>query len=257
MPTVTFLLVNRTVKKSIAMKYLFILLTTIFSTAAFSQESKMVNDPNAHSRALNASFSAISVTDGIELYLSASTEESLAVSYSDEKYARYFKTEVENGTLKIYYDHNAINYSDNNRRKLKAYVSFKTLDKLTASGGAHVKIPVAISVNDLSIRFSSGAVLDAAINGNSLSVEQNSGAQVSVTGKAGKINVEVSSGAIFKGFDFAVDYCEAKASSGGSVRIAVQKELSAKANSGGGIRYKGNAVIKDIDISSGGIVKKA
>ena len=72
-----------------------------------------------------------------------------------------------------------------------------------------------------------------------------------------KIDIEVSSGAIFKGFDFAVDYCNAKASSGGAVRIAVQKELSAKANSGGGIRYKGDAVIKDIDISSGGIVKKA
>lgn len=239
------------------MKYLFILFATIFSTASFSQETKLVNDPHAHSRALNASFSAISVTDGIELYLSASSEESLAVSYSDEKYARYFKTEVENGTLKIYYDNNAINYSDNNRRKLKAYVSFKTLNKLTASGGAHVKIPVAITVNDLTARFSSGSVLEGTINGNSLSVEQNSGSQVTISGKASKIDVDVSSGAIFKGFDFAVDYCQAKASSGGSVRIAVQKELSAKANSGGGIRYKGNAVIRDIDISSGGIVKKA
>ncbi len=239
------------------MKYLFIFLATILSTASFSQETKQVNDPHAHSRSLNASFSAISVTDGIELYLTSSNEESLAVSYSDEKYAKYFKTEVENGTLKIYYDNNAINYSEKNRRKLKAYVSFKTLDKLTASGGAHVKIPVAITVNDLSARISSGAMLEGAINGNSLNVEQNSGSQVTISGKAAKIDVDVSSGAIFKGFDFAVDYCQAKASSGGSVRIAVQKELSAKANSGGGIRYKGNAVIRDIDISSGGIVKKA
>jgi hypothetical protein len=33
--------------------------------------------------------------------------------------------------------------------------------------------------------------------------------------------------------------------------------LNAKANSGGGIRYKGNAVIKDLNVNSGGVVKKA
>jgi len=107
------------------------------------------------------------------------------------------------------------------------------------------------------LKFSSGSVLAGTINGKSISVEQNSGSEITVSGTAGKISIEVSSGAMFKGFDFAVDYCNAKASSGGSVKIAVQKELSAKANSGGGIRYKGTAVIKDIDISSGGIVKKA
>lgn len=243
--------------KNIAMKYLFILFTAFLSSVSFAQQATVVNDPHAHQRTLNASFSAITVTDGIELYLSASQEESLAVSYSDEKYAPYFKTVVENGVLKISYDNNAINYSDNNRRRLKAYVSFKMLDRLTASGGANVKIPTAITVNDLDLKFSSGSVLAGTINGKSISVEQNSGSEITVSGTAGKINIDVSSGAMFKGFDFAVDYCNAKASSGGSVKIAVQKELSAKANSGGGIRYKGTAVIKDIDISSGGIVKKA
>lgn len=239
------------------MKILFLLFSAVFSLSAFAQQNSLVNDPNAKARTLNASFSAISVTDGIDLYLSEGQEESLAVSYSDEKYAEHFKTVVESGVLKIYYDNNAINYSDNNRRKLKAYVSFKTLEKLTASGGAEVKLPAAITVNDLQLKFSSGANLDGTIKGKTISVDQSSGSEISLSGSAEKINVEVSSGATFKGFDFAVDYCDAKASSGGGVRIAVQKELSAKAHSGGGIRYKGTAVIRDIDISSGGIVKKA
>ena len=238
------------------MKFLFILLSAVFSTATFAQQTTVVNDPNAKSRTLNASFSAITVTDGIELYVSEGQEESLAVSYSDEKYAEHFKTVVENGVLKIYYDHNAVNWSDNNRRKLKAYVSFKILEKLSASGGADVKIPSSITVNDLQLKFTSGSDLKGSIKGKSITVEQNSGSEITLSGSAEKITVEVSSGAIFKGFDFAVDYCDAKASSGGGVRIAVQKELSARANSGGGIHYKGSAVIKDIDINSGGIVKK-
>lgn len=239
------------------MKILFILLSTLFGTAVFAQETTAVNDPKAVSRPLISSFSAISVTDGIELYLKAGNEASLAVSYSDEKYAEHFKTEVVNNVLKLYYDNNAINWSDNNRRKLKAYVSFKTLEKLSATGGANVNITSAITVNNLDLRLTSGAVLNGAVNANELTVEQTSGSEINLSGSAEKINVNVNSGALFKGFDFAVNYCNAKASSGAGVRIAVQKELSARANSGGGIRYKGTAVIKDIDISSGGIVKKA
>ena len=238
------------------MKFLFILLTTVFSTATFAQQNAVVNDPDAKPRTLNASFSAITVTDGIELYLSEGQEESLAVSYSDEKYAEHFKTVVESGVLKIYYDNNVVNWSDNNRRKLKAYVSFKTLEKLSASGGADVKIPAAIAVNDLQLKFTSGSNLKGSVQGKAITVEQNSGSEISLSGSAEKITIDVSSGAVFKGFDFAVNYCDAKATSGGGIRIAVQKELSAHANSGGGIHYKGAAVIKDIDISSGGIVKR-
>lgn len=239
------------------MKVLFILLSTVFSIAGFSQKNTVVIDPEAKTRELNASFTAISVTDGIDLYLSEANEESLAVSYSDDKYADHFKTIVENGTLKIYYDNNAVNYSDNKRRKLKAYVSFKALEKLSASGGSSVNITDMITVNDLQLKFTSGSNLSGSIKGNAINVEQNSGSEISLSGTLEKVTVDVSSGATFKGFDLAVDYCDAKASSGGGVRIAVQKELTAKAHSGGGIRYKGTAVIKDIDISSGGIVKKA
>ena len=68
--------------------------------------------------------------------------------------------------------------------------------------------------------------------------------------------METSSGAIFRGFDLETDYCNAKASSGGAVRVTVNKELSAKASSGGGIHYKGNGVIKEVDTGSGGSVSR-
>lgn len=239
------------------MKYLFILLISLFSTVTFAQSKTVVNDPDAKTRTLNATFSAINVTDGISLYISQADEESLAISFSDEKYEERFKTVVEAGVLKIYFDNNGINWSDNSRRKLKAYVSFKTLEKLVAAGGADVRIADAINVNDLNVKFTSGATCDGKIVGKHLTVDQNSGSVLNISGKADKFTIEVSSGAIFKGYDFATDFCDAKASSGGSIRLSVQKELTAEANSGGGIHYKGSAVIKDINISSGGIVKKS
>ncbi len=239
------------------MKKLFLSLFTLITVVAFAQEKTVVTDANAEKRTLNGSFTAITISDGIDLILTQGNEESVAVSASEQKYMERFKTVVENGTLKIYFDNSAVNWALNEKRKLKAYVSFKTLDKLNASGGANVKLQGTATLEDLQMKFTSGTVFEGNITAKDLTVEQSSGSSINISGNASKINVEVSSGSFFKGYDLAVDFCDAKAISGGGVRITINKELSAKANSGGGVRYKGDAVIKEIDVTSGGSVKKA
>ena len=238
------------------MKKLFLSFVTLLSLAVFAQENTVINDANAKKRTLGGSFTGIIVSDGVDLYLTQGNEESVAVSASEEKYMERFKTEVENGVLKIYYDYKGINWSANEKRKLKAYVSFKTLEKLQASGGAGVKAQGSFTVAGLEMKFTSGSSFNGKIVAMELMVDQNSGSSIAINGNAGKLNVDVSSGAIFKGFDFAVDYCDAKASSGGGVRVTINKELNAKAGSGGGVRYKGEGVIKEINVNSGGSVKK-
>lgn len=237
------------------MKKLLLSLITLTSFAAFAQDAP-AKDPNATERELSASFSAISVTDGIDLYLTQGQSESVAVTSSEDKYLVRFKTEVEGGTLKIYYDNKGINFAFNEKRKLKVWVTFKSIDKLVASGGADVKTSSTINADKLDMKFTSGSHFTGKINAKELTVDQNSGSGMNVSGTATKITVEGSSGSIFKGYDLAVDYCDAKASSGAGVHITINKELNAKANSGGGIKYKGSALIKDVNISSGGVVKR-
>ena len=238
------------------MKKLFLSLITLVTVAAFAQEKTVVADANAQQRTITGSFTGIDVSSGVDLYLTQGNEESVAVSASDEKYMERFKTVVENGTLKIYFDTKGINWASNDKRKLRAYVSFKTLEKLHASGGADVKLQGDLDVADMDIKFTSGSSFHGKIKAKALTVEQNSGSSINISGNAEKIKVDVSSGAIFKSYDLTVDYCDAKASSGGSVRVTINKELSAKANSGGGVKYKGDAVIKEINVNSGGSVKK-
>lgn len=239
------------------MKKLILSLVTLISVAAFAQEKTVISDANAVKRTLNESFTGINVTDGVDLYLTQGNEESVAVSAAEDKYMERFKTVVENGVLRIYFDNNGIKWALNEKRKLKAYVSFKALDKLHASGGASVQLQGGINVPALDLKFTSGAAFYGSVKAGELSVEQNSGSSIDISGSAAKISINVSSGAIFKSFDFAVDYCDAKASSGGGIRITINKELSAKANSGGGVKYKGEGVIKEINVNSGGSVKKA
>jgi hypothetical protein len=238
------------------MKKIVLSLITLISLTAAAQD-KVIADANAQKRNLAASFTGISVSDGVDLYLTQSDEESVAVSASEEKYRDRFKTEVSNGILKIYYDYNGINWATNDKRKLKAYVSFKTLEKLNATGGADVKMQGNLNADNINFKFTSGASFNGQITAKEITVEQNSGSGINMSGSAGKLKVEVTSGAEFKGYDLTVDYCEAKATSGGGVRITITKELSAKANSGGGIKYKGDAVIKEMDVNSGGVVKKS
>lgn len=248
----SFRLIKPKIKK---MKKLLFSLITLISLTAFAQEHKAINDANATVRSLSGSFSAISVSSGIDLYLSQGNEESLAVSAFDQKHLDRLKTEVVNGTLKIYYDNKGVTWKTENR-KLKAYVSFKTLQKLNVSAGSDATVKGSITADNFDLDVSSGSDFKGAITAKALSVEVSSGASISISGKSDKLKVDVSSGADFKGYDLVTDYCDASASSGAGVRVTINKELNAKASSGGDIHYKGEALIRDIKTSSGGSVKK-
>ena len=76
------------------------LIITLINLSTFAQDKVAVNDANAQQRTVIAGFTAITVSDGINLYLTQGNEESVAVSASEEKYMERFKTVVENGTLK-------------------------------------------------------------------------------------------------------------------------------------------------------------
>lgn len=239
------------------MKKLFVLFLSLFSLTIFAQDQVIVQDLNAVTRPLNGSFTSISVSDGIDLYLTQSDNESVAVSASDNEYLSHFKTEVENGVLKLFYDQQDMRKRTKGRKNLKAYVSFKTLEKIFASAGASIVVKGAINTSSLKMKASSGAFFNGRIEAKSLVVEQSSGAEIKISGQTEKIKVDVSSGASFRGYDLAVDFCDAETSSGASIHITINKELNATAKSGGDIRYKGTALIRNITTKSGGSVKKS
>lgn len=237
------------------MKKLLCSLITVLALTTFAQDARVINDPEAATRNLSGSFTAISVSSGIQLFLSQGNEESIAVSASEQKHLDRLITEVKNGTLRIYYDNKGIGWKTQNR-KLKAYVSFKTLQKLNVSSGSDARVNGHINSDDLDLDVSSGADFKGAVNAKKITAEVSSGASINISGKSDNLKVKVSSGADFKGYDFVTDYCDASAGSGAGVRVTINKELSASASGGGDIQYKGTALIRDIKTSGGGSVKK-
>jgi Putative auto-transporter adhesin, head GIN domain len=237
-------------------KILLFCLTSLLAVFVFAQD-KVINDPNAQARTVG-SFHAIKISHGISLVIKQGNTEAVAVSASEKEYRDHIITETVNGVLKIYYDNEKWykGYSSSGK-KLRAYVSFKQIDKLDGSSGSYTTIDGAMTAGNFKIQLSSGADFKGSVQATSIDIDESSGANAHISGKTQTLNVETSSGAGFYGFELASDKCDADASSGGTIQVNVNKELAADASSGGDIRYKGNGVITKISSSSGGSVKSS
>jgi hypothetical protein len=234
------------------MKKIFSLLViTGLITAASAQ--KTINDVNAQKRNVSG-FHAIEVSGGIDLYLSQG-EEAVAVSAAKDEYRDKIITEVKGGVLKIYFETKNNIRIDWGNRKMKAYVSFKNLDRLEGSGGSDISIDGSIKVTKLEMEISGGSDFDGKVESDDLKIHASGGSDVDISGRAAKLTIEASGGSDFKGYDLASDICNVEASGGSDVHITVNKELSANASGGSDVYYKGTGLIRDLK-TSGASIKK-
>jgi hypothetical protein len=235
-------------------RILFVFIIGLYSIA--TQAQKTINDANAERRTVTG-FHGIEVSNGIELTLTQASTEDVAVSASTPEWKEKIVTKVENGILKIYYDHkDAIFKRDNERKRLKAYVSFKSLDRLDANTGSQVEIIGTVSSTSLKMKINTGAIVKGKVEVSDMDVDQNTGSIVTITGHATKLEVEGGTGSMFHGNDLETETCNARTNTGAGIYITVQKELEAKANTGGYVKYKGNGSVREARVNSGGLITR-
>ncbi len=216
--------------KKILVSFAVMLLAITSATA-----QKVMYDDNAEKRAIS-SFHAIETSAGIQVIITKGNKEELAVSASEKELIGKVETVVKNGVLKISRESDWKFWNNFKNSRIKVYVSYVNLDGLEASSGASIK----------------GSDIEL----NKLFVHQSSGALIELSGSADNLDVSGNSGSQFNGYDLKTITCKADVNSGADVKVNVSKEISAKANSGGSIRYKGEGLIKDINVNSGGSVKR-
>ena len=203
-----------------------------------------------------AAFHAIEVGSGIDLHLAAGPVQQVQASADTPELLARLKTEVSDGVLKISFERKADELwgKKNFVRYLRVNVSAPPVTELKASSGATVEVADTYAVEKLTLGVSSGAKLRANFNVADLQASVSSGGVATVTGKIQRLDVRASSGGEFKGSSLQATTCEAAASSGGTVDVAVQESLLAKASSGGDVRYSGSPQVTK-RTSSGGSVK--
>jgi len=225
----------------------------LLACGGFLFAQQVIKDPNAEKRTVTG-FHGIDVSGGIDLYLSQG-QEAVAVSASEIKFRDKIRTEVKDGILKIWFEHNSGVRLDLGNKKLKAYVSFKNLDKLEASGGSDIKVQGNIAVSKLSLHVSGGSDFEGKVNLTDLDVDASGGSDVDISGTAKSISIDASGGSDFKGYELITDNCTVDASGGSDVYITVNKQLNAESSGGSDIYYKGNGMIKNLKSSSSSIKK--
>ncbi len=234
------------------MKKLSVLLIGLIITAGvFAQQ---VNDPNAEVRAAK-NYHGINVSNAFDVYLSQSSEEAVAVSAATDKDKAMITVEVKDGILYVGLE-KGFKWNNGNK-KLKAYISFKQIDKLNVSGACDVYISGTLKADKLSIHQSGASDLKGKLDVKELIVDISGASDILVSGTASKLNVEASGASDFKGFDLVTDYCDARASGASGIRITVNKELSAHASGASDVKYKGEGLIRDLKTGGASSVSRS
>lgn len=233
-------------------KLLISLFFTVLAAGLFAQKQFVV-DANATARTLDKSFTAIKVSGGIDVYLSQSETEAVAVSASDEKYIPNIKTVVEDQTLKIYYE--GEKWWGKNR-KMTVYVSFINIEKIDASGASDITIAGSMKGAALKMILSGASDFKGKVELTSLDMELSGASDVTISGTSINVLIESSGASDVKGYNLTADICSAKASGASDINITVNKELTAHASGASSILYHGNAVIKDIHSSGASTVSR-
>ena len=139
-------------------------------------------------------------------------------------------------------------------RNLKAYVSYNTLEKISASTGSDVVLYGTLKTSTLTLNISGGSDFRGAVEVDVLKVDQSGGSDIDISGKAQTLSIEASGGSDFDGYDLITETCTADASGGSDINITVNKELSAEASGASDIIWKGKATVKRSAASGAGSV---
>lgn len=231
-------------------RILFLVLSVLVFSISFAQ--KTIHDPNAELRQ-TGSFHSISVSGEFDVYLSEG-EEAVAVSAEETETREQIKTVVKDGVLYISAgDRKGLNFSLKNK-SMKAYVSFKTLKRITASGTSDLNFEGTIRTEELKIELSGASDFEGDVSVQSLVIEQSGASDVNISGTTKDLTIHISGGSDLTGFQLAADRCSVHASGGSDVSITVNEEISAEASGASDIFWKGSGSVKKVQTSGAGSV---
>jgi uncharacterized protein YaiE (UPF0345 family) len=138
---------------------------------------------------------------------------------------------------------------------MKAYVSFRQLNEIKASGASDVFINGVVKSDALKIDISGASDFQGAIDAGTLDLHQSGSSDSKMSGRAGAAKVHLSGASDLKAFELATEVLEVHASGSSNVDMTVNKELFVHASGASDVRFKGPGVVKEVKTSGASSVK--
>ena len=200
------------------------------------------------------SFDAIHVGSSFDVELSKGRNESVRLDISgidlDE-----IKTEVNNGTLKIYRKNKGRNWSKNIRGKI--YVTYRNLEEIRSSGSADLYChdPLEARHFDLSVSGSGNVILDN-LKAEDLRSSISGSSDMEVAGNVGSQEVTISGSGNYDARDLDCQETRVRVSGSGNAYIVAHESLSASVSGSGNVSYKGSPEHHSTSTSGSGSVRR-
>ena len=236
--------------KTILKLSIFLFLATLTTSCFINGLNGVTGNRNVieQTRKINDDYTKIKISNGLDVYITQSNKASITIK-ADENLLSIIKTEVKNGTLKVYTDKKI-----GSAKSKKIYITTKSIEAITASSGSDVIIENMLTSPNFEANTSSGANMKLQIKTTTLTSSSSSGSHLNISGSATEYLGSVSSGSSAKAYELESKIVTAKASSGGNIDVFASKSIDARASSGGDIDYKGNPEILNKKTSSGGSI---
>ncbi len=257
-------------------KLLFAILLLAGFALNAQEKTSIVYDENAQVRKVS-SFTAISVSSAIDLYLTQSNKNEVAVSASNDEIRDHIVTEVVGGTLIIRLGDkgNWMSWRKWGNYKTKAYVSIKDIDALTASGASNVHLVNTIESPKIRIKLSGASdfrgnikagVLMYQLTGasdykgevtaNSIDINGSGASNIELIGNVDDLAVEVSGASDVKLYNLTAKGAILRASGASNIGVTVTEILRANSSGASDINYKGNPNVKESSTSGASSIRR-
>ena len=199
-------------------------------------------------------FSEVAVASGIDLYLTQNGTEAVKVVAHDDLLKNVI-VEKNGNTLTIRYKDNSGWGRFFKGQSIKAYVNFKTLTALSASGGSDVFSQAPIKTDRLNVRASGGSDLKLDLTARDFQLQASGGSDVTLKGSATNMEIQSSGGSDIKAYEFKAENAKVSSSGGSDANVYVTRALEASASGGSDIHYKGDAALRNNSSKSGDVTK--
>jgi Protein of unknown function (DUF2807). len=192
-------------------------------------------------------FKNVSVSSGIDIYLDPSGKNQ-AELVTDKNVINAVEVE-QNGNNLIFKLREGVRRTT---KGIKVYLSYKTLERIKASGGSDVYMNnnAVLKSKSLSIDASGGSDIRLAIDVETLSCESSGGSDIYLNGKASNASFDCSGGSDVKSKGLIVENCSVDSSGGSDVTITATKSIKIDASGASDVYYYGNP--KNVSVSKSG-----
>nr|MBC7612034.1 DUF2807 domain-containing protein [Pseudopedobacter sp.] len=203
-------------------------------------------------------FNGIIVSSGIDLYLTQNGSEKVVLKGSKDLMEKVKVSKTSDGALKFEIENGSSwgNWSFGKNNNIKAYISFKTLNSLIASGGSDIYGKNQFKMNSLLIRTSGGSDVKLDLAVADLKVASSGGSDIYLKGSASSFTIQASGGSDVKAFGLIAGELVAKMSGGSDGEFNAEKSITVAASGASGVSYKGAAIKKSINTSGASDVTK-